>query len=400
MEKVEEVKVEQVQGAASDSATSSTSSTSPSAHRVIFVDLARALAVTFMLYGHTASALLAPQYQTGRWFDIWLFQRGLTSSLFLLLGGFAFSVATTRRWSSHLTLSSAVVRRVRRFGLFVLLGYALHLPGSNLAVIAAAEPARWRAFLAVDVLQLIGATLIGLQLLVLMVRSRRAFMAAALAMAAATVLATPAVWRIDWAQLVPPAVAAYVSQATGSQFPLFPWMAFILMGAGLGQMYARWGAADLLAFARRALIAPAIVLVIAALVVRPREWTLFGPGPGAFVPAEIMMRTGACLLILAAFAYLSARITRLPHLFAAVAQESLLIYFVHLCIVYGSAWNAGLVRIYGASRTPAQTLFFVVLVVSSMAALAWHWNRFKHVRPHAARWTSYAVGAALLVWLL
>jgi uncharacterized membrane protein len=69
--------------------------------RVIFIDLARALAAVFMLYGHTVSALLAPRYQTGTWFEIWVFQRGLTSTLFLLLSGFAFSIATGRHWASH-----------------------------------------------------------------------------------------------------------------------------------------------------------------------------------------------------------------------------------------------------------------------------------------------------------
>jgi uncharacterized membrane protein len=64
------------------------------AHRVIFIDLARALAVFFMLYGHTIDALLAPAYRGGVWFDAWQFQRGLTSSLFLILSGFAFSIAT------------------------------------------------------------------------------------------------------------------------------------------------------------------------------------------------------------------------------------------------------------------------------------------------------------------
>jgi hypothetical protein len=113
-----------------------------------------------------------------------------------------------------------------------------------------------------------------------------------------------------------------------------------------------------------------------------------------------MLRIGACLIILAAFAHLSRRIHRLPHVFGAVAQESLLIYFVHLCIVYGSVWNTGLIQFFGASLTPLQTLFFVALVVSSMAVLAWYWNGFKHVRPRGAKWVSYAVGAALIIRLL
>jgi uncharacterized membrane protein len=370
------------------------------AHRVIFIDLARALAVAFMLYGHTTSALLAPAYQAGRWYDIWQFQRGLTSSLFLLLGGFAFSIATTRHWGSHLRWSPALVKRLRRFALFVVLGYALHLPASRFSAMLAVDESKWRAFLAVDVLQLIGVSFIAIQLLVLVARSRRVFMLVTLGLATVMVLFTPSIWEIDWTRRLPPFAAAYFSQASGSQFPLFPWMSFILLGAGLGQLYARWGASDLSAFAQRALIFPGVVLVCISYALRPRTSQFFGFGPGNFVPGEIMMRVGACLLILAAFAHLSRYINRLPHIFGAVAQESLLIYFVHLCIVYGSVWNAGLVQFYGASRTPLQTLALVVLVIGSMVLLAWYWNGFKHVRPKAARGVSYVVGAALVLRLI
>src|SRR3954462_13318971 len=69
--------------------------------RVIFIDLARALAVVFMLYGHAIDGLLDPGYRTGTWFVVWTFQRGLTSCLFLLLSGFAFSIATARHWVLH-----------------------------------------------------------------------------------------------------------------------------------------------------------------------------------------------------------------------------------------------------------------------------------------------------------
>jgi uncharacterized membrane protein len=367
--------------------------------RVIFIDLGRALAVTFMLYGHTASALLAPDYQAGRWFSIWQFQRGLTSSLFLLLGGFAFSIATTRHWASHVQVSPAVVKRIRRFGLFIVLGYALHLPVSRFAEIAAVADDRWRTFIAVDVLQLIGVTLILVQFLVMAARTRQAFMIASLALAAAAIVATPYVWTIDWAATFPAFIAAYLSPATGSLFPLFPWMAFVLLGVGFGQLYARWGAAHLLTFARAALLAPGVLMVMVAMALRGQPG-IFGSGPGSAVPAEVLTRVGACLIILAVIAHLSRRITRLPHVFGAVAQESLLIYFVHLCIVYGSVWNRGLTQIYGPRLTPVQTLAAVLAVVASMVALAWYWNWWKHVHPRIARAMSYAMGLLLLYKLL
>src|SRR4029453_735961 len=145
-------------------------------HRVIFIDLGRFLALVFMLYGHTVSALLAPEYQQGKWFEIWNFQRGLTSSLFLLLSGFAFSIATSRRWGSHQSFSPAVFKRTRRFALFLLLGYAIHFPVPRFSMLATLTDEQWRWFLQVDVLQLIGATFLIVQLLVLVVRSRRGFM--------------------------------------------------------------------------------------------------------------------------------------------------------------------------------------------------------------------------------
>ena len=114
------------------------------AHRVIFIDLGRFLALVFMLYGHTVSALLAPEYQQGTWFEIWNFQRGLTSSLFLILSGFAFSIATSRRWGSHQAFSPAVLKRMRRFALFLLLGYAIHFPVPRFSMLTSLTDEQWR----------------------------------------------------------------------------------------------------------------------------------------------------------------------------------------------------------------------------------------------------------------
>src|SRR5262245_11961962 len=164
-----------------------------------------------MLYGHTVSALLAPQYQRGTWFEVWNFQRGLTSSLFLLLSGFAFSVATSRHWGAHTRLSRAVFKRTRRFALFLLLGYAIHFPVPRFSGLATLTDEQWRSFLQVDVLQLIGATFLIVQLLVLVVRSRRIFTVTTFALAAGVLAFTHPVWAIDWWQLLPVWLAAYMS---------------------------------------------------------------------------------------------------------------------------------------------------------------------------------------------
>ena len=201
--------------------------TAPGVHarRVIFIDLARALAVVLMVYGHTISALLAPEYRSGPWYDAWLFQRGLTSSLFLLLSGFAFSIATTRHWTvAHVRLAGG--RQAPP---------PLHASSSCSATRCTFRSATSRrsptsaasavaAFLAVDVLQLIGVDVHpdpgardGRR------RSRRVFMAASFVLAVLTSRSRPRCGGSDWTDVLPLALASYLSPANGSQFPLFPF---------------------------------------------------------------------------------------------------------------------------------------------------------------------------------
>jgi uncharacterized membrane protein len=373
------------------------------ATRVIFIDLARALAVLFMLYGHTVDALLAPQYRAGIIFNAWQFQRGLTSCLFLLLSGFAFSVATARHWSSHLSVSPALMRRLRRFSLFIALGYAMRVPIAPLRAMASASDAMWQTLMGVDVLQLIGVTFVFVQALVMLTRSRRVFSIVAIVLALALTALAPAAWSIDWSRRLSPWLAAYLTPNTGSLFPLVPWSAFILGGAALGQIYARWGASDLVRYANRALLMPGALSVLAGLWLTSHQVALFGDGPFAFVPGNILLRGGVCLEIVGVIAHASRAVAQLPHVFGAVAQESLLVYGLHLFIVFGSVWAPGLLNIYGPTRTPLQLVPIVVLLISSMTLAmtlaAYGWNWLKHTHRQVAWWASIAVGAAMLVKL-
>jgi uncharacterized membrane protein len=369
------------------------------AGRVIFIDLARALAVVLMISGHTSSALLSASYRSSEWFNVWQFQRGLTSALFLLLSGFAFSVATSRHWSSHVNPSATVVKRLRRFGLFVLLGYSLHFPVRHFSELPGASGTQWRAFLAVDVLQLIGVTFMFIQLLVMVVRTRRMFTVAVFGVSALLVALAPSVWRTNWSESLPLFLSSYLSSSTGSQFPLFPWAAFVLLGAGIGQLFAHWGAASLRTFANWGMLLPGGVLVAIASNMRIGPAAAVGLDDWTWIPGQILLRTGVCLAVLGVVAHISYRIKQLPHVFGAVAQESLVVYFVHLCVVYGSVWNRGLYQFYGEALSLPTTLLFVAAVVLPMIALAWQWNNLKHTRPQAARWVSIAVGIVLVVRL-
>jgi hypothetical protein len=352
----------------------------------MFVDLARAFAVALMVQGHTLEALLDRSYQGALLFNLWVFQRGLTSCFFLMLSGFAFSVATGRHWHNHTRLSRASIRRLGRFMFFVVLGYSLHLPATRFADFPLVADDRWRAFLAVDVLQVIGVSLILLQLLVLVTQTPRVFGAAVFITCALLAVATPRAWAVEWTAHLPLWLAAYLSPATGSLFPLIPWTSYVMLGAGLGHIYSHWGAARLATFANRFLLGAGAAMVVAANVLGSLPIAPFGPSDfWSTSPNQFLLRAGLVLVVLGVLAHLSRRLNHLPHVFTAMAQESLLVYYTHLCIVYGSIWNYGLQSVFGQTLSAGRALLLAAALIGSMAILASVWNWYKHAHQRAAR---------------
>lgn len=348
--------------------------------RSLFVDLARFVAVLMMIQGHTIDAVLLPEARTGTLHWMWAFNRGLTSCLFLLLSGFVFTIATLRHWPAHLVPGPPVWRRIRRFGLFLLIGYGLHFPVNRLSLLAGMNDERWQSFLVVDVLQCLAITLLGLQALVMVTRTPRRYAVAAGALGVTVVMTWPLVWRADWSFL-PASIAAYLTPHTGSLFPLVPWSGYVLLGAVLGTVYVRRSQTDLGTFTRRYLLGGgAAFLLLAYLTPRLPVAPL---GPTAFwvdSPAQFFMRAGFVLLLLALAAGASRIIGHRPPLVHALAQESLTVYALHLVLVYGSILNDGLYQRIGQvlGWGPAIALALAMWALMAAWALGWNWLKRRH----------------------
>jgi hypothetical protein len=161
-----------------------------------------------------------------------------------------------------------------------------------------------------------------------------------------------------------------------------------------------WGAPRLSSYATLVLLLPGVLLASFAWMMGFSAGAPWGDDPWNFIPVQVPIRIGASLIILSAIATASRHLTRLPRFFSAVAQETLPIYFVHLCIVYGSIWNSGLMQAFGAALGPVETVGWVLALLGSMAALGWYWHWLKHARPRLATWTTAAVAVLLTVRLL
>jgi len=352
--------------------------------RIEAIDLARVVAMVLMIEGHTLDALLHPSYQSAGWYNLWLFVRGFTAPTFMMMSGFSFALATLRHWGRYSHLSAAVLRRALRFASFILLGYAMRFPVRSLRDLRWLDAAGWQAGLQVDVLQAIGATLLLLQLLVLVSRTPARFARLCLGLAAAIALAAPALWLHWKAGELPTFLLAYIGGSTGSPFPLFPWAAYLLLGAAAGRFYfsygTRGGTKPTFAFARVLLFGGALAAVTGMLLEK-HAIPLYGEAIfWKASPTLVLLRVGVVSFLMGTL----LQLRQLPQAAGSTiriwAEESLLVYFVHVCLLYGSLWNTGLRQNFSGLNAP-QALLAAAAMIASMLLLALLWNRFKRGLP-------------------
>ena len=372
----------------------------PAGGRILFIDLARAIAVLLMVQGHTIDALLHPDYRTSLQYNAWLYLRGLTSCTFLFLSGAAFSLTALRHWEEQRRFSRRALKRIRRLVFFLALGYFVKFPLGKFAHLQYATDERWQSFLAVDVLQNVAFTLLLLQALIWTMRTPRKFATVCAWVAGLVVGLTPIVHGMDFRPYLPLSFAAYLNHNTGSIFPLFPWAGFTLLGATFGVTAGPWATRDHLQPLARGLFLVGAALAIGAGLLGEYGWFEYGVHDWwRASPLSFAQRFGSVLLLLSIVAGIANYVTRLTPPLQGLAEESLLVYAVHVALLYGSLWTIGLGPRLGP-QAPGVVLVCVVLMLLAMTGLALVWNDIQRRHPRLAVACRLATLAVLVYPLL
>ena len=340
--------------------------------RLLFVDAARAIAVLLMIQGHVISVLLTPEYQATEAAKAWLFVRGLTSCTFFFLSGFSFAVATARKWEEYRLPTWSLFRRLTRYLALLAFAYAMHLPGGSMKELLRGTPEQWLAFVTVDVLQLIAVSLLFLQAVAWFVRSRGGLGVVALVAAVSVILTTPVSWSAASSASVPLAVSAYLSGAGGSLFPLFPWSAYVFFGAAAGSWYAARPAARPVGPTARTALATGLGMVAAAALLHLIPFSPYGAIDFWSVsPNLFLVKAGFMLMALSVVIRAVSDRSRLPGLVTALSRQSLLVYVVHLMVLYHPDFGGDTVQRAALRLGPWETAAAALNLIAAMSLLAW-----------------------------
>jgi uncharacterized membrane protein len=368
-----------------------------------FVDLLRGFALVVMIETHVVNAYLPAALRRGEFF-FWLsFVNGLVAPAFLFASGFSLVLQARRKWEDWLRLGPAFWKQMRRMGFILLVAYFMHLPDFGLRkFLAPHDQAFWKHAFQVDILQCIVVSLLAINVLILLTRRREVFFWAAAAAGVAAAVITPWTWAQDFTTRLPLFLAMFLNPHGVSLFPLFPWISFVLAGSCVGHLFLnsieKRADAGLM---RWAFYFGAAAIAFGWLARTVPLFHAWNPGYYKTSPLYVLVRLGCVAVLCAGLYAMEKRFDWVPGGIRLAGQESLLVYTLHLMLIFGVLRGKGVAAVLGLEAGYAACFLMSVAIIILMLGLAALWHRLKRNRPKVAR-TTLAVlcGIILLLFIL
>jgi uncharacterized membrane protein len=370
------------------------------APRYGFIDLLRGVALAVMVETHVMNAYLPLALKKGSEFFFWLaFTNGLVAPTFLFATGFSIVLQGNSQWENWLHFRPSFWRQMRRLGFITLVAYYSHLQGFRWSRYLAEwnDSNFWARSLKVDVLQCIVVSLLAVMALIFILRKKSLLPWAALLLAVAVALVTPWVWAQDFRDKLPLSLALFLNPHGTSLFPIFPWIIFVLVGSSTGCFFLKSMERLRAAAFMRNIARLGVLLIACGLLLRSAPYTL--PGYVNFYttsPLYTMIRIG-CVLIFCFLLYkLEARGKWIPRLIQAAGQESLLVYGVHLWIIFGLLRGRLMVPFLGQQMGYPGCFALSIVIVVFMLYLAKYYHLLKKNYPQRVRQAQVVIVIAMI----
>lgn len=369
-----------------------TPSTVPSS-RFHFVDLLRGWAVFVMIETHVVNALLIPSIKEEQIFRFLTFFNGLVAPSFLFCAGFGFAISFNRKWKDFISFQPGLWRYLKRLGFILFIAYSLHIPFFSLRqMMALTDEQSWMIFFQSDILHVISLTMISLVILALIIRDERIFIYVASFIGIVIVMISPVIRSMDHTQM-PIWFRPYLSLQFKSQFPLFPWAAFLIGGVIVGYAFLQARKSNRERTLVNRLMALSIVGAGLALLIEYQPLTLYpnhnfwNASPEFFVVRFAVV----VLLCVILWHYAEKKEGTGRSLLTMFGQESLLVYVAHLLIVYGYTFEWSFIRVFDSTLNYWQCFGLTILLIGVMYLLAYGWHELKIKSIRTAKLVQYGV---------
>lgn len=340
----------------------------PNTQRLAFLDWTRGLAITIILQGHVFHSFSRNDLRNDGPFVISQFFGGLAPALFLVLTGITLAFIMDRNQQKGLTPGRRWLAALRRGGYLWTLAFLFRI---QLWAFAFGQSS-WRNLLKVDVLNCMGLTIVLLSVLTLPATRERVRLGALIGLVIA--LLSPMVSAGDWKWLPAPVSDYFVPSF--DYFPIFPWGAFIAFGVSIGSILRLTKPGDLSAAMQWSALA-GFGAVIGGMYFANLPYTIY-PKADFWLdgPLLVVIKTGLVLIILAAaYAWNRYYVGEGWSWFRQLGTTSLIVYWVHIEIVYGRWFGKYKESLSTPHLVGASIVLMFAMLALSIARTSWNRRR-------------------------
>ncbi len=314
----------------------------------------------------------------------------LPAPMFLFLAGISFALVTDRLRQKGISADEIARTTILRGGEIFLLGMLFRLQEFLLG-----QPwAQWSDLLRVDVLNVIGVSLIMMGIACRIAAAggvtdvkqlRRSTIVTAIICAAAIAVFTPPLWTTWRPRSLPWWLESYINgvhifgKPQPWLFPIFPWAAFAFVGLAVGSLllfdWARKNESTSLFFAG----VSGVALIVLGLWLDARPVRLYSNYDFWHTSPNFFLVRAGIVLVVVFLGYAWCRWGAGEWGFSPLIEMgkcSLLVYWVHIEFVYG---GLSIVHRHAAGGSTATIGLFVIFI--SMTLLATVRNRFSKWKP-------------------
>lgn len=348
--------------------------------RYISADLLRGLVIIIMIEVHVFNAFLIPELRQTGWFSVLNFINGLVAPSFLFVSGFAFQVSSGNKLDEIRKFGKVFWKKIGRIFQIIIIGYILHFPFYLLSENSNEVTAQLiENFFAVDILQCIGFGLLYLFVFRLLIKSDKIYNYFIIFSLFAVMISAPFIWQIDFNQYIHPVFGNYLNRQHGSLFPLIPWINFLLAGSIFAKYFvdAREKNEEE-KFIKFSSVTGLIILLLGHFFYSG----LFSAKITSIIPnpAFYFERLGY-ILVLFFLCWIVDKKTNIKGSFIMDAsRESLLVYWLHLIIIYGMFWGGkSLALIIGTKLNALEASLVALLLITLIIIIAKTWGRAKEL---------------------
>ena len=369
--------------------------------RLAFIDLLRGWALVVMIEVHVFNTFILPSIKSTPWFEGLTFINGLVAPSFTFISGFVFILASQKKLESFREYGSVFWKQVGRIGLIWIVGYYLHLPFfSYHKTTTETTEAGWLRFYQSDVLHCIAFGLLILFLLRLAIKNDRIYRRVLFLSGMGIVLTTLFIWDIDFLQIFPAPLAAYMNSKHYSLFPIFPWIGFMLFG---GYFAAGYSEARVQAKERDYILRLVFIgSIIAVLCGAMRVWSVnlsVGSSDIRANPFFFFERLGFVMLLLTVCWFYAERRRTEKTFILDVSRESLMVYAAHLLVIHGEFWDEkSLASYYGKTFGVWECLGATIGLILVMIVVAIVWGQLKRRHLMFTRFLFWSFAVMTTLW--